>query len=183
MVAALLLWLVSRLFDGLDGVVARRQGSQSDFGGYVDLLLDAIVYAAVPVALSLRAGTPAAYVAGLVLLAVFYVNIVSWTVLSSILEKRRAEAQRSGATGSAGNAAARMTTIAMPSGLIEGTETLAFYTLFLIVPGAYIYLAGLMSVLTAVTVLQRLLWARRTLTRASEGPGRESPDAVDGGGE
>ena len=175
---ALVLWLVSRLFDGLDGVVARRQGTQSDFGGYVDLLLDSVVYAAVPLALALRADSVAAYVATLVLLGVFYVNIVSWTVLSTILEKRRAEEARRGAQAqgtaapNGGHAdAPRMTTITMHSGIIEGSETLAFYTLFLIVPGAYVLLSAVMAAATLVTVGQRLVWARRTLAPAGRGAG------------
>ena len=33
-------WLINRVLDGLDGVVARIHDKQSDFGGYLDLLLD-----------------------------------------------------------------------------------------------------------------------------------------------
>lgn len=47
----LLLWLLNRVLDGLDGLVARVHHKQSDFGGYLDLLLDFIVYLAVPIAL------------------------------------------------------------------------------------------------------------------------------------
>ena len=36
----LALWAVNRIMDGLDGVVARVHGKQSDFGGYLDLFLD-----------------------------------------------------------------------------------------------------------------------------------------------
>ena len=40
-VAALVCLILNRLCDGLDGVVARRSGS-SDFGGYLDIVFDAI---------------------------------------------------------------------------------------------------------------------------------------------
>lgn len=173
---ALALWLVSRVFDGLDGVVARITARQSDLGGYLDMLLDTIVYAAVPVAMALRplvapgaepgvapsAWFPALPVAAwpalatVALLAVFYVNIVSWSILSSIIEKRRARTQ--------GDAASeRFTTVAMPSGLIEGTETILFFSLFLALPRWYVPLAALMAVLAAVGVIQRVVWARRML--------------------
>ena len=47
---ALTLWLLGRVIDGLDGAVARRQGRPSDLGGYLDIMLDFIVYALVPIA-------------------------------------------------------------------------------------------------------------------------------------
>ena len=47
------LWVANRILDGLDGAVARLRGEPSDLGGFLDLLSDFLVYAAVPVALSL----------------------------------------------------------------------------------------------------------------------------------
>ena len=47
-----LLWFLNRVFDGLDGAVARTCNAQSDFGGYLDIIIDFIVYAAVPVGLA-----------------------------------------------------------------------------------------------------------------------------------
>src|SRR5688572_1905395 len=43
-------WLLNRLLDGLDGSVARVHHRQSDWGGYVDILSDYVVYAGFPVA-------------------------------------------------------------------------------------------------------------------------------------
>ena len=51
-VAAVTLWLFSRILDGLDGLIARLHGKQSDFGGYLDIVLDFVVYAAVPIGLT-----------------------------------------------------------------------------------------------------------------------------------
>jgi phosphatidylglycerophosphate synthase len=34
---ALILWILNRILDGIDGVVARHKGLQSDFGGLLDL--------------------------------------------------------------------------------------------------------------------------------------------------
>ena len=59
-----------------------------------------------------------------VLLATFYVNAVSWTYLSALLEKRSAGASRTG----------ELTSIAMPPALVEGAETLVLFTLALLVP-------------------------------------------------
>ena len=48
------IWLLSRVLDGFDGLLARIHGKQSDFGGYLDILLDFVVYAAVPIGLRAR---------------------------------------------------------------------------------------------------------------------------------
>jgi phosphatidylserine synthase len=86
---ALALWLANRILDGLDGAVARVHGKATDFGGYIDLVADFVVYGAVPAAIALRPGAdPALAAAAVVLLATFYVNTVSWTVASALLEKR-----------------------------------------------------------------------------------------------
>jgi len=41
---ALVFWVLNRVLDGLDGVVARVHNKQTDFGGYFDLFIDFIVY-------------------------------------------------------------------------------------------------------------------------------------------
>ncbi|HEX5079506.1 MAG TPA: CDP-alcohol phosphatidyltransferase family protein, partial [Geminicoccaceae bacterium] len=46
------LLLLNRLFDGLDGAVARQRGL-TDRGGFLDIVLDFLVYAAVPFAFAL----------------------------------------------------------------------------------------------------------------------------------
>jgi phosphatidylglycerophosphate synthase len=37
---ALLFLIINRVFDGLDGAVARTRNEASDFGGYLDIVLD-----------------------------------------------------------------------------------------------------------------------------------------------
>jgi phosphatidylglycerophosphate synthase len=146
-------WFFNRAFDALDGVVARMQGSQSDLGGYVDILVDFVVYAMIPVGLVLGRPSPAGYVALALMLAVFYVNSASWMYLSAILEKRAAGAQAQG----------EQTSVTMPAGLIGGTETIIFYTAFILLPHWYVWLFCLMAVLVAATILQRLVWAAKNL--------------------
>jgi phosphatidylglycerophosphate synthase len=152
---ALLAWWASRLCDGLDGIVARAQRRQSDFGGYLDILLDFVVYAAVPIALVVgQPQSAAAFISLSLLLGTFYVNAASWMYLAAILEKRAAGA---GARGEA-------TSITMPDGLIGGAETIVLYSLFLLFPQYLIPLFLLMAVLVAVTIVQRLLWAAHHLS-------------------
>ena len=106
-------WLLGRLLDGLDGVVARAAGSATDAGGYADLLLDTVGYAVIPLGIAVAADDVATWQIVGVLLATFYVNSVSWLMLSALLEKR--------AAGSA--ARCEQTSITMPVALVEGTET------------------------------------------------------------
>ncbi len=145
----LLLWLINRTLDGLDGVVARKFDKQSDFGGYLDLALDYVVYLAVPLAFVAAAPSPALFWAALFLISSYVLNLMSWSVLSAILEKRRWQAKT------------RQTTIEMPSGLIEGAETIAFYTLFFLLPGQVAWLFGVMALLVFFTAGQRIWWASR----------------------
>jgi phosphatidylglycerophosphate synthase len=145
-------WL-NRGMDGLDGLVARQRGQQSDFGGYLDIVVDFVVYAAVPIGVWWGSGAPPAgitTVALVVLLAVFYVNGASWMYLSAVLEKRRSAPRGS-------------TSVTMPGGLVEGTETVVFFTLFLALPRWAAVLFALMAAGTALGVAQRLRWARRHL--------------------
>lgn len=146
-------WFFNRVFDALDGVVARMQGSQSDFGGYLDILVDFVVYAIIPVGLVLGQPSTASFIALAVMLSVFYVNAASWMYLSAILEKRAAGAKAQG----------EQTSVTMPAGLIGGTETIILYSLFLVFSQWAIWLFALMSVLVVVTIFQRLLWAAKNL--------------------
>lgn len=152
--AALGLWLLNRVLDGLDGMVARAHDRQSDFGGYLDIVLDFVVYAAVPVGLYLGNQTGMNALALAFLLSSFYINAASWIYLSAILEKRSAGARARG----------EITTVAMPSGLVGGAETILFFCLFLLWPGALFWLFSAMTVMVLLGVGQRLVWARRNLT-------------------
>jgi len=141
---ALGLWLANRALDGLDGTVARAQGKQTDFGGYLDIVLDTVVYAALPLGLALGVDTRVGYLCLALLIGSFYINAVSWLYQSALLEKFQRGA---------------LTTLTIPTGLVEGTETVAFYCLFIIFPGALPALFGAMAGLVAITVAQRLWWA------------------------
>ena len=152
-VVAVSLWLLSRLADGLDGAMARHQGSATDRGGLVDIVADTIGYAAVPLGIAAGIDTRTAWIVVAALLATFYVNAVSWTYLSALLEKRAAGAQARGAP----------TSTVMPRGLVEGTETIVFFTLALAWPDAAPVVLTAMAVAVGVTVAERLWWSRAIL--------------------
>lgn len=149
--AGLVLWLVNRFLDGLDGTVARVNQRQSDLGGYVDILLDFVVYAAVPIGLVLGFYSRDVALAGLLLMGTYFVNAASWMYLAGVLEKR-----------SAGVAVSReLTTLRMPAAIVAGTETVIFFVLFLTFPTHLAALFGVMAALVCVGIVQRVVWARR----------------------
>ena len=121
---ALVLWLFSRALDGLDGLLARVHQKQSDFGGYLDILLDFFIYAALPIALVMSAPSHERYLALAFMLASFYINSASWMYLAAILEKHKHHRTKDVA------ASATSTSIVMPAGLIGGTETILTYCAF-----------------------------------------------------
>jgi phosphatidylglycerophosphate synthase len=150
---ALCLWLANRALDGIDGTLARVQNAQSDFGGYLDILLDFGIYALIPIGLVAGAPTPGAWQAAVVMLATFYINAASWMYLAAILERRSV----------APGPHADRTTVTMPPGLIAGAETFIFYTIFIICPTRLALLFVLMAALVGLTIVQRLVWAAKVL--------------------
>ena len=88
------------------------------------------------------------------LLGVYYVNAASWMYLSSILEKR----------GNGKAATREMTSVTMPTGIVEGTETVIAYFLFLLFPDYLFILFSLFSFLVILTIIQRFVWAKGVLS-------------------
>ncbi len=142
-------WFAGRVFDGLDGPVARAGTAETDLGGYLDMMADTAGYSAVPLGIAAARADTATWATCAVLLATFYLNTMSWTYLAAIAEKR----------GEGAAAQEEKTTVHMPSGLIEGTETIVFFVAMLVWPAGAPGLFGLMAALVAVTIGQRLWWA------------------------
>lgn len=145
---ALVLILLSRLGDGLDGAVARLNG-RTDLGGYIDIVFDFFYYGAVPLGFVLY--DPVANgVAGAVLLFAFYVNGASFLAYAVIAEKRRM------ATAARGEKSFFFTT-----GLAEAGETLIVFVLACIVPAWFPLLAYIFTAMTLYTAVWRVILASR----------------------
>lgn len=151
--AALAFWLLNRLLDGIDGEVARAQNAQTDFGAYLDILADLLVYACIPLGIAFHWDASGVWKSCLGMLASFYVNLGSWMYLSSLLEKRGQGAQARGES----------TSVAMPRGLIEGAETVLFFTWFLLAPHQAQWLFAVFACLTFLGAALRVRWASRIL--------------------
>ena len=150
---AFIFWILNRIFDGIDGTAARVSNRQSDFGGYLDILLDFILYALIPISFTFTTDKnnigSSSWFALVIMLGVFYVNAASWMFLSSILEK----------WGQSFNSNKKMTTITIPSGLIEGFETIVIYSLFFFLYEYLSIIYLIMSGLVIIGVIQRIIWA------------------------
>ena len=149
--AAFVLWILNRVLDGLDGLLARLHNKQSDFGGYVDILTDFVAYAALPI--GLVAGSPSSerYLALAFLLASFYINTASWMYLAALLEKRALHGNDT------------QTSIVMPAGLVGGFETIIAFSIFTLFPAYLTLLYSIFGILVFITIIQRLIWAKRNL--------------------
>lgn len=150
---ALLLWAANRLADGLDGTRARISGQQTDWGGYLDILLDHVVYALIPLGLAYQQGN---WGACAFLQAAYFVNTISWCYLAAVLEKGQ-KVERG------------YTSVVMPPALIEGTETVVLFSLFLLWPEWSPLGFFLKGALVWVGVWQRLRHASAVLSRRPQG--------------
>lgn len=157
---ALGLWLANRLFDGLDGPVARARGA-TDVGGFLDVVADFSIYAGFVVGVAVA--VPQARVACLVLLFTYYVSGAALLAQSSLLERRPDEAtspdQRS---------------LRFVGGLAEGAETIVVYVLFCLFPASAAGIAWVFAGIVAITAAQRVVGGVHAL-------GDHAPDERIGG--
>ena len=85
-IVALVLWFLNRLFDGLDGEVARLRGESSEFGGRAS---PHHTHAVLVVALAVQ--HPDARLALVALFFAYYLNGTVFLALSGILERLKRE--------------------------------------------------------------------------------------------
>lgn len=143
--AGLALLLLSRLCDSLDGAVA-RQTRCTDRGGFLDITLDFIFYAAIVLAFAVAEPAANALPAA-ALLAGFMGTGSSFLAFAVIASKRQ------------------MASTFYPDksfyflgGLTEGTETLLFLMAMCLWPSQFAVLAWVFAGLCAVTTATRLWW-------------------------
>ena len=145
---AMPLLLLSRLLDALDGAVA-RQTAPTDRGGFLDITLDFLFYAAVPLAFAL-ADPAANAAAAAALLAAFYVNGTSFLGFAILAEKRGMTTTAQG-----------LKSLYFSNGLLEGTETILFFVALCLLPALFAPLAWGFAALCLVTAGLRVAAARR----------------------
>lgn len=145
--AAAAVIVVSRLCDGLDGAVARAT-RQTDFGGFLDIVLDFVFYGAIPLGF-IVADPQANGLAGGLLLFSFYVNGSSFLAYAVMAEKRSMTTDVRGAKS-----------LYFTTGLAEATETIAVFLAFCLFPTWFPVLAALFALVCLYTALSRIVLAR-----------------------
>lgn len=168
---ALLLIVANRVADGLDGAVARRTAA-SDWGGYLDSVCDTIFYAAVP--LGFAVGAPEHWLPAFCLAHSFSGTGGSFLTFAIMLAKRRS----AGHTTTTAKSASEFTAVAATNtttttaraaigeksfpyhrGLMEGTETIAFFVAFCLAPSWFALLAWTFTALCWMTTATRVAMA------------------------
>lgn len=136
--------LINRLFDGLDGAVA-RQGQPSAVGGYLDIVCDMAFYAAIPLGFALARPENSIWAA--LLLASFVCTCASF-LGRAVMAAGRGEPD----TGARGRKS-----FFHAAGLMEGTETILAFVLFCLFPMVFPWLAGCVALLCFWTAAARVI--------------------------
>jgi phosphatidylglycerophosphate synthase len=148
--AGLALLLVSRLMDGLDGAVARAT-QPTDRGAFLDITLDFLFYASIPLAFAL-ADPPSNALPAAMLLAAFIGTGASFLAFAVLAEKRGLQSEDYPQKG-----------IYYLGGLTEATETLLCFVLMCLWPQHFGLWAYGFAVLCALTIATRVLGGWRAL--------------------
>lgn len=146
----LILLLVSRIADGVDGSVAKITGS-SDFGGFLDIVLDFAFYGMIPLAF-IFADLQNNAIAGAVLIFSFYVNGASFLAYSIMAEKHGLSSEARGKKS-----------LYFTTGLAEATETITVFALFCIFPDWFSILSWIFAIICFYTAFARIMQAKDLL--------------------
>jgi phosphatidylserine synthase len=160
--SALILWLVSRFADGLDGSLARRRINSANtpltfVGGYLDIMADFAIYSLFVVGVAHGAGGSLAPF--LWVLLAYYLNGTAFLAFSSIGERAgiRLDDGRS---------------LSFMFGLAEGAETIAIHSLWCIFPGAAERIAEFWAGVVLISATVRILQGYKILRRVGNESGQ-----------
>ena len=148
----LALLLASRLADGLDGAVARLTQT-TDRGAFLDITLDFLFYASIPLAFAIA--VPAANALPAAVLLAAFIGTGSSFLAFAVLAERRG-----------------LTSAAYPQkgffylgGLTEATETLICFALMCLWPEYFAWWAYVFAVLCGFTIASRIVGGAKALAR------------------
>lgn len=148
---AMLLIIINRLCDGVDGSLARLTGP-TDRGGYLDITLDFIFYASVVFGFALANPAENALAAA-ALITSFMGTGASFLAFAVMAQKRDIENIRLPNKG-----------LYYINGLAEGTETIAFLIAFCLFPSWFSTLAYSFCAICVITTATRVYGGYHTLS-------------------
>ena len=169
------LWSLNRSLDCLDGAVARHRQQSSDLGGFVDLLGDFIVYAAIPICCTLGndISNPTEdwlqlrrrWLAVALAESSFYVNSFILFFLAAVAEKKLAEEVKQVDQKGASMRSKELTSVTMKPALVEGFESGLAFTGMLVFPQWTEHICWVLTTGVFVGVVQRTINAVTVLRK------------------
>lgn len=139
---ALIALLINRLADGIDGCLARRRGA-TDLGGYLDIVLDFIVYSGMVFAFALA--LPEAAIPACFLMFAFFGTGTSFLAFAIFAAKRGLDGEASSGRS-----------FYYLGGIAEGTETILLFVIICLVPDAFAAAAYVFGALCWLTTFGRI---------------------------
>jgi phosphatidylglycerophosphate synthase len=148
---ALVAIALNRILDGLDGALARYANQSSSAGGFLDITLDFLFYAAIPLGFIL-ANPEQNAIAGSLLLATFIGTGSSFLAFAIAAEKFKLEKPQF-----------KYKSFYYLNGLTEGTETIALFIAFCIWPQHFAAMASIFAIACGITIFTRIHGGYHTL--------------------
>ncbi|MBH0033521.1 CDP-alcohol phosphatidyltransferase family protein [Pseudoalteromonas sp. NZS71_1] len=148
---ALVAIALNRILDGLDGALARYANQSSSAGGFLDITLDFLFYAAIPLGFILTNPEQNA-IAGSLLLATFIGTGSSFLAFAISAEKFKLEKPQF-----------KYKSFYYLNGLTEGTETIALFIAFCIWPQHFAVMASIFAIACGITIFTRIHGGYHTL--------------------
>jgi len=156
---ALVAIVLNRLCDGLDGALARHLQCQSDAGGFLDIVLDFVFYAAVVLGFALADPGQNALPSALLLFA-FMGTGASFLAFAIAATRHGLERPHF-----------EYKAFYYLDGLTEGTETIIAFVVFCLWPVHFAWLASLFALACMLTAAMRIAGGYRALVMAEEASG------------
>ena len=147
---ALAFILLNRLFDGLDGALARIHGL-TDAGGFLDISLDFLFYSLVPLGFVLAEPEQNA-IAGALLIFSFVGTGSSFLAFAVMAAKQNID-----------DSIYSNKSLYYMAGLTGGTETIICFVLFCLLPNYFAIIAYLFALLCFITTFSRIYSGFNTL--------------------
>ncbi len=152
--AALLLLLLNRLADGVDGELARLS-SPTAGGAFLDISLDFIFYAAFPLGFAIYDQSNA--LAAAILIASFVGTGASFLAFSAQADKLKIKHPDFAYKG-----------FYYLNGLAEGTETILVFVLMCLMPQYFVVIASIFAVVCVLTAANRVIFGYWSLIRSKK---------------
>ena len=146
---ALLFFILNRIFDGVDGTLARLS-KPTDLGGFYDIISDFVIYALLPLGFILFDKNN--FLSMSFLLTSFIGTCSTFLTTAWIFEKKKIQIEK-----------LSKKSFYYSEGLIEGTETIFLFILMFIFYEVATFIAWIFGVLCFITALIRVIKVSKIL--------------------